>query len=289
MSMKLTFLGLPDRPDAQVALIPAPLELTTSWKKGTKEAPLEILKVSSNMEFFDEEVFLDPYEKLGFFTYPIPELSFEMENALKEISELVEDAIRLNRFPIVIGGEHTVSLAVIKALKKFYPELKVLHMDAHLDLRDKYNNTKINHATVMRRIHEMGIPVLSVGIRTLCKEEYDYIQTKGCSVVWAKDLKERESKSFELIREFVSKGHVYLSFDMDVMDPCFAPGVGTPEPGGLTWFEVLKVLKLVVNYNLIGMDLVEVKPDLVNPVTEYIASKIIFKITAYLAQRYEGA
>jgi len=287
--MKLTFLGLPDHPQARVALIPAPLELTTSWKKGTKEAPIEILKVSPNMEFFDEEVFLNPYEKLGFFTYPVPELSFEIELALKKISQYVRDALNLKRFPIIIGGEHTVTLSSIKVIKEFYPDLKILHLDAHLDLRDEYNGTKINHATVMRRIYEMGSPILSVGIRTLSEEEYEFIRKENYPLIWSKDFKENPSQSLKVIENFIKEGNIYLSLDIDVLDPSLAPGVGTPEPGGLNWFEILQILKSVVKYNLIGMDLVEVKPDHINPITEYIASKIIFKVLAYLAKKYETA
>ena len=287
--MRLTFLGLPDHPQARVALIPAPLDLTTSWKKGTKEAPVEILKVSINMEFFDDEVFLDPSEELGFFTYPVPELPFDMELALKEITSTVRNALSLKRFPVVIGGEHTVTLGSIRALRENYKELKILHLDAHLDLRDEYNNTKVNHATVMRRVYEMGIPVLSVGIRSICKEEYEFITSENYPVIWARDFKANPELALNKIEEFVKEGEVYLSLDMDVLDPSIAPGVGTPEPGGLTWEELLQILKLVVKYNLIGMDLVEVKPDPVNPITEYIAAKIIFKISAYLAKRYEGS
>ena len=285
--MKLTFLGLPDHPQAKVALIPAPLEITTSWQKGTKEAPTEILKVSPNLEFFDEETEIEPQEVLGFFTYPVPELPLDINMALEEISERIRETLVKKRFPVIIGGEHTVTLGSIKTLKEFYEDLKVLHLDAHLDLRDEYLGCKISHATVIRRIYEMGIPVLSIGVRTLCKEEYEFIKKVNFPLLWMKDLKENRNKSLKVIEDFIKEGNIYLSLDMDVFDPSFAPGVGTPEPGGMSWYEFLQILKLVVRYNLVGMDVVEVKPSLGNTITEYLAAKIIFKISSYLAKKYE--
>jgi agmatinase len=285
--MKLTFLGLPDHPQAKVALIPAPLEITTSWQKGTKEAPTEILKVSPNLEFFDEETEIEPQEVLGFFTYPVPELPLDIDMALEEISEKIRETFMEKKFPIIIGGEHTVTLGSIKTLKEFYENLKILHLDAHLDLRDEYLGCKISHATVIRRIYEMGIPILSVGVRTLCKEEYEFIKKVNFPLLWMKDLKENRDKSLKTIEDFIKEGNIYLSLDMDVFDPSLAPGVGTPEPGGMSWYEFLQILKLVVRYNLVGMDIVEVKPSLGNTITEYLAAKIIFKISSYLAKKYE--
>jgi len=285
--MKLTFLGLPDHPQARVALIPAPLEITTSWQKGTKEAPTEILKVSPNLEFFDEETEIEPQEVLGFFTYPVPELPLDIDMALEEISKKIRETFIEKKFPIIIGGEHTVTLGSIKALKEFYENLKILHLDAHLDLRDEYLGCKISHATVIRRIYEMGIPILSVGVRTLCKEEYEFIKKVNFPLLWMKDLKEKREKSLKTIEDFIKEGNIYLSLDMDVFDPSLAPGVGTPEPGGMSWYEFLQILKLVVRYNLVGMDIVEVKPSLGNTITEYLAAKIIFKISSYLAKKYE--
>lgn len=286
--MKLTFLGLPDHPQARVALIPIPFEISTSWKKGTKEAPLEILKVSPNMEFFDEEFFLDPYEKLGVITYPIEELPSDVDKAFEKIYEKVEEVLRSKKFPIMIGGEHTITFAIIKVFKRFYPDLKVVHLDAHLDLRDEYNETRINHATVIRRISELRVPVLSVGIRTICKEEYEFLMKERYQVLWAREVKRDIRRVVEMIKEFTQSGSVYLSLDADVFDPSVAPGVGTPEPGGLFWEEVLEILKEVVKSNLVGMDLVEIRPDFFNPITEYLGAKIIFKIMVYLSAKDEG-
>jgi Arginase/agmatinase/formimionoglutamate hydrolase, arginase family len=202
-------------------------------------------------------------------------------------SEKIRETFMEKKFPIIIGGEHTVTLGSIKTLKEFYENLKILHLDAHLDLRDEYLGCKISHATVIRRIYEMGIPILSVGVRTLCKEEYEFIKKVNFPLLWMKDLKENRDKSLKTIEDFIKEGNIYLSLDMDVFDPSLAPGVGTPEPGGMSWYEFLQILKLVVRYNLVGMDIVEVKPSLGNAITEYLAAKIIFKISSYLAKKYE--
>ncbi|MCS7200111.1 MAG: agmatinase [Thermodesulfobacteriaceae bacterium] len=286
--MKIPFLGLPDHPQAKVALIPAPLELTTSWKKGTSLAPLEILKVSPNLEFFDEETKLEPYLFPGFYTFPIPELSYNLEMALKEISEMITQSLNLQRFPLIIGGEHTLSLAAIRTLKKFYPYFRVLYLDAHPDLRDSYLGSKINHATVIRRIYEMGIPVLGIGIRTCSKEEWEFIIGENISLIGAQEFKEDIKTALSKIKEFIKESPFYLSLDMDVFDPSLAPGVGTPEPGGLTWEEFLKILRELTSPFLIGMDIVETLPLPCHQITEYLVCKIIMKVSAYLARSYES-
>ncbi len=286
--MKVNFLGLPDEQNARVALIPAPLEFTTSWKKGTKEAPLEILKVSPNIEFFDEETRTEPALILGFYTYPVQELSNSLEQAIDEISHTVKSALIKKLFPIVIGGEHTVSLAVVKALENFFENFKVIHLDAHLDQRDKYLNTQINHATVMRRILERGHPVLSIGIRSCSKEEYEFLNSaENLEVIWAEEVHQNFPQVLKKIEDFSQNSKIYLSFDMDVFDPALAPGVGTPEPGGISWYQALQILKLVVKYSLIGFDLVEVMPLPCHQITEYTAVRLIFKLCAYLSEKYE--
>lgn len=283
--MKINFLGLPDHPQAKVALIPAPFELTTSWKKGTSSAPLEILKVSPNLEFFDEEIQIEPYLSLGFYTFPILELSYNLELALKEISKMIVQSLEYQRFPILIGGEHTISLSAVETFKKFYLKFKFLYLDAHPDLRDSYLGSKINHATVIRRIYEMGVPILGVGIRTCSKEEWEFIKSENIPIIWDKELKEDLEKSLTKIEEFIKDSPFYFSLDMDVFDPSLAPGVGTPEPGGLSWYEFLKILKVLTKHSFIGMDIVETLPLSCHQFTEYLVCKIIMKVLAYLSKK----
>ncbi len=289
--MKLTFLGLPNASRAGVALVPAPLELTTCWKKGTWEAPFEILKVSPHLEFFDEEFLLEPHKEIGFFTYQIEELPYDIHSALEKISFNVEDALKKGMFPIVLGGEHTITLASIKSLIKTYGKpLKVIHLDAHPDLRDEYLGTKVNHATVMRRVIEEGSILLSIGIRTMSKEEYLFVQNSSkVKLVMAKEAKKDLGKVLEEIRAFVEGSSFYLSLDMDVFDPSLCPGVGTPEPGGLFWEEVWEILKTALFYGKpVGMDIVETMPLSGHHITEYVAARLIFKVSALLAWKNKG-
>ncbi len=282
--MKLNFLGLPDFSNPRVAIVPLPFEFTTSWLKGTKFAPLEILKVSPNLEFFDEEDLITPHEVLGFYTEEIIEFSPDFESALTQVEELAKKYAEKRLFAIYIGGEHTVSFPILKVYKKYYSCLKVLHLDAHLDQRDEYLGSKLNHATVMRRVKELNLPVLSVGIRSASEEEKEILLNEREVIILAKDFIKDEEPSLKKISEFLAEGPSYLSLDVDVFDPSQAPGVGTPEPGGLSWYQVLEILKLFVKANPVAMDIVEVRPMPALPITEYLVARLILKTSAYLAK-----
>lgn len=280
--MKITFLGLPDAENARVALLPIPYEQTTSWLKGTCFAPIEILKTSPYLEFFDEETGIQPHEELGFFTYPIEEFPQDAEKALLKIRSLVRDAQQRGFLPILLGGEHTITLGAVSALKEIFPELKILHLDAHLDFREEYLGNRFSHATVFRRIHEMGIPFVSLGIRALSKEEYEEAKNRNIPVYFAHEVWNDFGRVLGELEEFLSDGLVYISLDMDVLDPSLAPGVGTPEPGGLSWRELLQILRRCARAKVIGMDIVETKPIPHYPFTEFLVGKIILKFCAYL-------
>jgi agmatinase len=282
--MKLNFLGLSDSSNPRVALVPLPFEFTTSWLKGTKFAPLEILKVSPNLEFFDEEDLITPHEVLGFYTEEIIEFSTDFERALAQVEELAKKYAEKRLFAIYIGGEHTVSFPILKVYQKYYPCLRVLHLDAHLDQREEYLGSKLNHATVMRRVKELNLPVLSVGIRSASEEEKEILLNERQLIILAKDFIKDEEASLKKISEFLEEGPSYLSLDVDVFDPSQAPGVGTPEPGGLSWYQVLEILKLFAKANPIAMDIVEVRPRPALPITEYLVARLILKISAYLAR-----
>ncbi len=282
--MKLNFLGLPDHPQAKVALVPIPFESTTTWLKGTKEAPLEILKVSPNLEFFDEETALSPHQVIGFYTYPLEEYPLDVKLALEKIKSQTREVLKKDFFPIFIGGEHTITIGILSALKEKWAPLKVLHLDAHADFRKTYLESAINHATVMRYVYQEGIDFLSVGVRALSEEEYLEIQERGLSVIFAYELKKSFESFLKKIEDFLENGNIYLTLDMDVLDPGIAPGVGTPEPGGLSWYELMEILKRVAKARVVGMDLVETRPLPGNPFTEFLAAKIILKFTSYLAQ-----
>ncbi len=281
--MRSTFLGLPeDRARARVALIPAPYDATTSWRPGTRFGPEAILAASPHLEFFDEETGREPQQDLGFYTYPEPELPVEPEKALKVLESLIEEALSEGKFPILLGGEHTVTLAALRALKRRHPRFKILQIDAHPDLRDTYQETPLSHACVMRRALELGLEVIPVGLRTACREEFEFIQEKGLRVFWAREIKKDFSGFLSELEDLLGEGPIYVTLDLDGLDPSEAPGVGTPEPGGLSWYEVLDILRLVSGREVIGFDVVELLPLPGDPRTEYLAARLIYKFLAYL-------
>ncbi|OAQ20362.1 agmatinase [Thermosulfurimonas dismutans] len=281
--MRRTFLGLPEvREKARVALIPAPYDATTSWRPGTREGPRRILEVSPYLEFFDEETGSEPHRNLGFYTFPEPELPVDPEKAILTIESLVCKALDEQKFPVLLGGEHTVTLAALRALKERFSSFKILQIDAHPDLRDVYQETPFSHACVMRRAYEMGLEVVAVGIRTASREEYELIQREKLSVLWARDLKRDFEAGLANLKDLLGEGPVYVTLDLDGFDPAEAPGVGTPEPGGLTWYEVLEILKLAASFRVIGFDVVELLPIPGDPRTEYLAARLIYKFLAYL-------
>ena len=285
--MRRTFLGLPEvRDRARVAFIPAPYDVTVSWRTGAREGPRRILEVSPYLEFFEEETGREPHLSLGLYTFPEPELPVDPEKALSLLEDLISEALEEQKFPILLGGEHTVTLAALRALKRRFPSFKVLQIDAHPDLRDTYQGTPFSHACVMRRAYELGLEVVAVGIRTASREEYEFIRKERLPVVWARDLKRDFETSLSNLKRFLGQGPVYVTLDLDGFDPAEAPGVGTPEPGGLLWYEVLEILKLAAPLRVIGFDVVELLPIPGDPRTEYLAARLIYKFLAYLAPSF---
>ncbi len=281
--MRGTFLGLPEDPSrARVAFISAPYDATTSFRPGTREGPSRILEVSPHLEFFDEETGTEPHLTLGFYTHPEPELPVEPEKALKILEEEVRSALQQGRFPVLMGGEHTVTLAAVRALREKWPSFKVLQIDAHPDLRDTYQETPWSHACVMRRIWEMGLDIIPVGIRTASREEYFFLKDKNLRVFWAREIKHRFEDTLKELEELLGEGPLYVTIDLDGLDPSEAPGVGTPEPGGLSWYELLEILKKAARCEVIGFDVVELLPLPGDVRTEYLAARLIYKFLAYL-------
>ncbi len=277
-----TFLGLPeDRERARVAFIPAPYDATTTWRPGTREGAARILAVSPHLEFFDEETLTEPYRTLGFYTFPAPELPVAPEKALESLEGLVEEALAEGKFPVLLGGEHTVTLAALKALKRRLGPFQVLYLDAHLDLRDRYQGTPYSHACVFRRALEAGLSIVPVGIRALDREEWELVEQEKIPVFWAREIK-RDFPAFLKRLKAVLRAPLYVSIDLDALDPAEAPGVGTPEPGGLNWYEVLAILRLVSEERVLGFDVVELLPLPGDPRTEFLAARLIYKFLAYL-------
>ncbi len=279
------FLGLP--PDAcrldkaRVAIIPAPFDQTTSYLPGTRFGPAAIIHASRQVEFYDEELDREPHE-IGIATLEEIEIEpADMEAGLRRLEDTVAELDARGTVPLTLGGEHSLTLAPVAALRRRYPELTVLQLDAHLDLRDSYQGTKLSHASVMRRVRDLGVPTVAVGIRSVSREEADYVHAGRLPVFLAREIRATGLPIEAILAEL--KNPVYVTVDLDAFDPAYVPGVGTPEPGGLTWEEGLRLLRAVFERRqVVGIDVVELCPIPGQIVSEFFAAKLVNKLIGYL-------
>ena len=239
--MPVTQFGAPDAPfcdpaTARVTIIPAPLEYSVCYMKGTERGPQAILDASSQMELYDEELDWNPIE-IGVYTRPALDYSGMVHAAaLAATGEAARAVLECGQLPFILGGEHSLSAPPIAAARVFFPDLTVVHIDAHGDLRFEYEGTPLSHACIERRVVDMGIPLLEIGIRSFSPEEAAFMKTKpNVAIVWAYQM----AKGTATIPwERLSK-HTYVTIDLDAIDPSEMPAVGTPEPGGLSCYQVL--------------------------------------------------
>ena len=279
----LAFGGtMPDTPTfetARAVILPIPLESTTSYVPGTRNGPREILVASSHMELWDEETNTDVHG-IGIYTLPEMELPFDdMADLMTEIRRVTAAIIERDKFPVILGGEHSITAPVVAAVAARHPGLSVLQIDAHADLRDSYMGTRHNHACAMRRVLEYA-RCTQVGIRSLSTEEAKIAPSLPTRIFY--DVSMRQDKNWiERVVESLSET-VYITIDADGMDPAIMPSVGTPEPGGLSWYEMLALLRAVISKRrVVGCDLVELcpLPGIVGP--NFLCAKLIYKILTY--------
>jgi agmatinase len=267
---------------APFVVFPIPFERTVSYGRGTAHAPRAILQASVQTELFDEEFFSSQDLKVQ----TLPSVNcFSTSTALifKRIRQTAEKVMRQGRFLLSLGGEHTITIPLVAAAKSAYGGLTVLNLDAHLDLRNSFRNNRLSHACVFRRIMETNVPVVQAGIRSLCREEYELIRQRRLKVFWGRSIREAKNEKWidDLLRQL--KRNVYLSIDADVLDLSLMPGTGTPEPGGLSWPLVLRLLRRVCSEKkVVGADIVEVVPQPKTPACEYVAAKLALKLMTYV-------
>lgn len=266
-----------DYQKSKIVVFPVPYSSTTYWKAGTKEGPQAIIEASRHTELFDIETKKDP-SKEGIFTLPLLEPS---KNSPKEtilrIKKVVDRILKDGKFPLILGGEHSITLGVIQAFKEKFSNFSVLQIDAHTDLRDEFEGTKYHHACMIRRIRDLKIPVTQAGIRSISEEEADYIKNKKIKNIFlAPEL------PIDKITATLRK-NVYLTLDLDALDPSIMPSVGTPEPGGLGWYEILNLIKEVAKKRkIIGVDVVELDPIPGLSAPDFFVAKLIYKIITFL-------
>lgn len=296
LGIKSNFLGIEDEHSSydasKVAILPAPYERTVSYGGGTKTGPAAILDASHYVEFYDEETGREVHRELGIATLsPLVFGKRSDEAALELIFESVNSLIKDRKFMVMLGGEHTISQAAIAAYAERFHDLSVVQIDAHSDLRAEYMGSKYSHASVMARVCEFVDPrrVVQIGIRALCIEESAFIREKGVQTFFAHEI--RSGKYSKLLKSWENAAiekltpHVYVTFDVDGLDPSIMPSTGTPEPNGLFWHEALSFLgKLSRRKNVVGCDVVELAPvrGLHHP--DLTAAKLVSKMINYFVR-----
>lgn len=268
-----------DFANARVVILPIPLDRTTSYVPGTRNGPHEILVASSHMELWDEETETDVHS-IGIYTMPEMELPFaSMDDIVGEIRRVASELVTRGKFPLILGGEHSITPAVVGAVAAKYPDLSVLQIDAHADLREAFMGTPHSHACAMRRTLEFA-RTTQVGIRSLSTEEAAAAATLPTQIFY--DFNMRNDPDW-MARVVDSLGEtVYITIDVDGLDPAIMPATGTPEPGGLSWYEALTLLRRVIERRtVVGCDIVELSPMPGHVAPNFLCAKLIYKILSY--------
>ena len=269
---------------AQFAVLPVPYDLTSTYQSGARRGPAAILEASGNMELFDEELLKETYRS-GIHTLPFVEADArgpaEMVNSVREpIVRVAADG----KIPVMIGGEHSISFGAVQAMKEMYPNLSVLQLDAHADLRNEYQGTPYSHACVARRIFEI-CPLVQAGIRSMSIEESKFIAKNNVRSHTADFIMGGPKSWWKTICDNL-RGDLYLTIDLDVLDPAIMPSTGTPEPGGLSWRDVLCLIQEVTKHCRIrGFDVVELAPIPGMVAPDFLAAKLIYRIMGYLTRK----
>lgn len=265
---------------AKVAILPVPYSSTAYWKSQTKEGPRALIDASRRLELYDQELKKD-ISRVGIYTLPELEVS---KNSPKEtilrIETVVKHLLQDKKFPLMLGGEHSVTFGAVSACSKKFRDLSVLQLDAHPDLRDEFEGTKYHHGCVIRRVVEdLKLPVTQVGLRSISEEDAKFIRKSGRNTVfYAPDL------PIEEIVKSLSE-NVYITFDLDFLDPSIMPATGTPEPGGYTWYNALQLIKEVARQRtVVAADIVELAPISGMHAPDFLAAKLAYKLIGYVTK-----
>lgn len=268
---------------SKAVIMQVPYEKTVTYVRGTAKGPSAIIAASANMELFDDELNHDTY-KIGINTQePLDVANLPPEEMVARVYSATQELLKAGKFPVILGGEHTISVGAVKAFKEAYPNLSVLQLDAHYDLRDEFRGSKYNHACTARRISEI-CPLVQTGTRSLSREEKDFLngQTNGN----IRTISVYNILEMPMWKDTVSNSlteNVYVTIDLDVFDPAIVPAVGTPEPGGIGWYEVLDLLKdIAKDKKIAGFDVMELCPIEGEVASDFLASKLIYRLLGYI-------
>jgi len=284
LSNKKGFLGVDNNSTRNnVIVVPFGLEKTVSYGGGTKKGPIEIIKASHQVELFDEDLHKEPHKSIGIKTLkPFP-IKKNMIDALKQIENINNIILSNNKFPLVLGGEHSLTPGAIRPFVKKFDKICLLHFDAHADLRNSYNNNKFSHASAIRRCLDYpNLSVVSFGIRNISTSEIPFLKKNKnrIKIFWAKDKARWNLSQFKKI---IKNKKLYLTFDVDGLDLSLMPATGTPEPGGLFWDETINIIKIAAkNSNIVGADINELSPIKGFDCYNFLAAKLAYKIVSYI-------
>lgn len=264
-----------DYQKAGIVILPIPFDETSTWGKGADKGPEAIIEASRNMELYDIETKSEVFTNGIFTAEPIK--SKKSDEMAAEAYGAVKKYINDGKFVVSLGGEHSISYGPIKAYAEKYNNLSVLHLDAHSDRRPEYGGTKYSHASIIARAGEMVNNVVSVGIRSLDASELPAL--KKNKIFFAEDIIRKDNWLKKIVKEL--SNDVYITIDLDVFDPSIVPSTGTPEPGGLDWYAILKLIKKIIKEkNVVGADVVELAPT-AEKSSNFLAAKLIYKILSY--------
>ncbi len=275
-----TYAGIPEEygklEQSKIVLIPVPYDGTSTWQKGADKGPEAFLEASENMELYDIETDSEVYKKGIYLAEAITE-NASPEKMVEAVHEMTKSYIKTNKFVTVFGGEHSISIGTIRAFNDVFQDLTVLHIDAHADLRQSYEGSTCNHACAVYEASQ-NTNLIQVGIRSMDIQEtsvMDYDKT-----YFAHQMTLDDSWVDSAIEQMTD--HVFITFDLDAFDPSILPSTGTPEPGGLLWYETLHFLKQVFKEkNVVGFDIVELCPNANEKSSDFLAAKLYYKMLSY--------
>lgn len=274
------FLNLPPEfssyENSKIVILPIPFDKTSAWMKGSDKGPRAIIEASDNLEYYDIETASEVYTK-GIFTDK-PILAENSEEMIKKVYEKVKQLLSDKKFVVTLGGEHSVSIGPIKAHAERFRDMSLLHLDAHSDRRDEYEDNEYSHACVIMRAKESVKNVVSVGIRDMDSSELENV--KKDKIFYAQDIHGKSDWIKKVIGAL--SDNVYITIDLDVFEIGLMPSTGAPQPGGLGWYEVLRLLRSVAEKkNIVGFDVVELCPSPSNRAPDVLAAKLVQVLLSY--------
>jgi agmatinase len=261
---------------AKTVILPVPYDSTSEWRTGSRHGPQAIIDASQYLELYDLELDREIY-KVGISTLSeIEPLLSSPQDMIDRVYQVIKDLIQKEKFVVLLGGEHSISSGAVRAFKEAFPGLSVLQLDAHADLRDEYLGTKYSQACVMRRIFEL-CPISQVGLRSLSWEEKQFLTQKKLTPFYMSDLASNRASVNEIV-DSLSKD-VYITIDVDVLDPSIMPAVGTPEPDGMSWSQILDIIEPVARHkHVVGFDLMEFCPGEGPGSCAFLLAKLAYKL-----------